>query len=189
LCSCPSTSHPRHRVLSDQFSFSSSFLFSGTQLFYVYTSVPQNDVRTVQLSMATITPTSTLTTSTSRGHHLHVVLACFYSSHTIRLITTLQLRDVSSLDSTFGLFSSLAVCGASVVTVGDIRVYLIDYILYIIDCQICPNIFDMINIIYCGLSYVSRAVLPLKAIILYIYRPRATIQYNQQFIRNLFLNR
>jgi hypothetical protein len=143
----------------------------------VYTSAPQNDVRTVQLSTATITSTSTLTTSTSRGHHLHVVLACFYSSHTIHLITTLQLRDVSSLDSTFGLFSSLAVCGAPVVTVGDIRVYLIDYILYIIDCQICPNIFDMINIIYCGLSYVSRAVLPLKAIILYIYRPRATIQY------------
>jgi serine/threonine protein kinase len=33
---------------------------------------------------------------------------------------------------------------------------------------------------YCTLSYVSRVVLPLKTLVLYIYRPRGTIQYNQQ---------
>jgi hypothetical protein len=33
---------------------------------------------------------------------------------------------------------------------------------------------------YCRLTYVSRGVLPLKTLILYIYRPRGTIQYNQQ---------
>jgi hypothetical protein len=36
--------------------------------------------------------------------------------------------DVSSSDSTFDLFSSLTVCGASAVTVGDVRVYLVGYI-------------------------------------------------------------
>jgi hypothetical protein len=40
---------------------------------------------------------------------------------------------------------------------------------------------------YCRLSYVSRGDLPLKTLVLYIYQPRATIQYNQQFICNLFL--
>jgi hypothetical protein len=62
--------------------------------------------------------TSTSATSASKGYHLHVVLAGFYSSHSIRTITTLQLRgDVSSSDSTFDLFSSLTVCGAPAVTV------------------------------------------------------------------------
>jgi hypothetical protein len=39
----------------------------------------------------TTTTTSTSATSTSKGYHLHVVLAGFYSSHSIRAITTLQL--------------------------------------------------------------------------------------------------
>jgi hypothetical protein len=52
----------------------------------------QDDVRTTQFSMATTTSTSTLAT---RGYHLHVVLAGFYSSHSIRAITTLQLRGMS----------------------------------------------------------------------------------------------
>jgi hypothetical protein len=48
-----------------------------------------------------------------------VVLAGFYSSHSIHAITTLQLRgDVSSSDFTFDLFSNLTVCGAPAVTTG-----------------------------------------------------------------------
>jgi hypothetical protein len=54
---------------------------------------------------STITTTSTSATLASKGYHLHVVLIGFYSSHSIRAITTLQLRgDVSSSDSTFDLF-------------------------------------------------------------------------------------
>jgi hypothetical protein len=76
----------------------------------------QDAVRTAQFSMATTTSTST---SATRGYHLHVVLTGFYSSHSIRAITTLQLRgDVSSSDFTFNLFSSLTVCGAPAVTAG-----------------------------------------------------------------------
>jgi hypothetical protein len=44
--------------------------------------------------------------------------------------------DVNSLDSTFDLFSSLTVYGALAVTVGDVRVYLVGYIFYIIDSDI-----------------------------------------------------
>jgi hypothetical protein len=131
----------------------------------------------------TSTSTTTLTsaTSASKGYHLHVVFADFYSSHSIRAITTLQLRgDVSSSDSTFDLFSSLIVCGAPAVTVGDVRVYFIGYIFCIIDCHICQDIFGRIDIMYCRLPYVSRGVLPLKTLVLYIYRSRGTMQYNQQ---------
>jgi hypothetical protein len=79
----------------------------------------QNDVRTAQFSMATTTSTSTSATSAIRDYHLHVVLVSFYSSHSIRAITTLQLWwDVSSSDFTFDLFSSLTVCGAPAVTAG-----------------------------------------------------------------------
>jgi hypothetical protein len=59
--------------------------------------------------------TSTLTTATLvlRGYHLHVVLASFNSSQSIRAIKTLQLLGGAiSSDYTFGLFSSLTVCGA-----------------------------------------------------------------------------
>jgi hypothetical protein len=66
--------------------------------------------------MATTTSTPT---SATRGYHLHVVLAGFYSSYSIRAIMTLQLRgDVSSSDFTFDLFSSLTGCGAPAVTAG-----------------------------------------------------------------------
>jgi hypothetical protein len=53
---------------------------------------------------------------------------------------------------------------ASTVTVydGNVRVYLIGYILYIIDYHICRNIFGRIDIMYCMLPYVSRGALPLK---------------------------
>jgi hypothetical protein len=131
--------------------------------------------------MATTTSTSTSATSATRGYHLYVVLVGFYSTHSIRAITTLQLQgDVSSLDFTFDLFSSLIVCGAPAVTAGDVRVYLVGYIFCIIDYHICQDIFSRIDIMYYRLSYVSRGGLPLKTLILYIYRPRDTMQYNQQ---------
>jgi hypothetical protein len=130
---------------------------------------------------STSTTTSTSATSASKCYHLHVVLPGFYSSHSIRAITTLQLwGDASSLDSTFDLFSSLTVCSAPVMTAGDVRVYLVGYIFYIIDCHICRDIFGRIDIMYFRLPYVSRGVLPLKTLVLYIYRSRDTIQYNQQ---------
>jgi hypothetical protein len=92
-------------------------------------------VRTVYFFAAMTTSTSTLA---SRGYHLHVILTGFYSSHSIRAITTLQLRgNVSSSDSTFGLFSSLTVCDAPAVTVG--RYY---------------SIFDRLYILYNRLSYI-----------------------------------
>jgi hypothetical protein len=88
--------------------------------------------------------------------------------------------DVSSSDSTFDLFFSLTICGAPAVTVGDVRVYLIGYIFCIIDCHICQDIFGKIDIMYYRLSYVSRGALFLKTLVLYIYRWRGIIQYNQQ---------
>jgi hypothetical protein len=62
----------------------------------------------------------------------------------------------------------------------DVRVYLIDYIFCIIDYHICQDIFGRIDIMYCMLSYVFRSVLPLKILVLYIYRSRGTIKCNQQ---------
>jgi hypothetical protein len=132
---------------------------------------------TTSMTMTTLT----LATSASKGYHLHVVLAGFYSSHSIRAITMLQLwGDVSSSDSTFNLFSSVTVCGAPAVTAGGVRVYLVGYIFCIIDCHICRDIFGRIDIMYYRLPYVSRGALPLKTLVLYIYRPRGTMQYNQQ---------
>jgi hypothetical protein len=43
----------------------------------------------VHFSTATTTSISTSATSASRGYHLHVVLADFYSSHSICAITML----------------------------------------------------------------------------------------------------
>jgi hypothetical protein len=45
---------------------------------------------------------------------------------------------------------------------GDVRVYLVGYILCIIDYHICRDIFGRIDIMYCRLAYVLRGVLPLK---------------------------
>jgi hypothetical protein len=68
---------------------------------------------------STTMTTSTSASSASKGYHLYVVLAGFYSSHSIRVIITLQLRgDVSSSNSTFDLFSGLNICGALAVTAG-----------------------------------------------------------------------
>jgi hypothetical protein len=147
----------------------------------VFPSAWQDDVRTLHFSMATTTSTITSATSTIRGYDLHVVLAGFYSSHSIRTITMLQLRgDVSSSNSTYDLFSSLTVCGASALTTGDVRVYLVDYIFCIICCHICRDIFGRINIMYCRLPNVFGGTLLLKTSVLYIYRSRATMQYIPQ---------
>jgi hypothetical protein len=56
---------------------------------------------------------------------------------------------------------------------------LIDYIFCIIDYHICRDIFGKIDIMYCRLPYVSRGGLPLKTLVLCIYRPRGTMQDNQ----------
>jgi hypothetical protein len=136
----------------------------------VYLSARQDDVRTVHFSTATTTSTSTLATLALRGYHLHVVLIGFYYSHNIRAITTLQLRGMSAcriLPSTYS-------------PVLPSPVYLVGYIFCIIDCHISQDILDIIDIMYCRLPYVSRTVLPLKTLVLYIYRPRGRMQYNQQ---------
>jgi hypothetical protein len=66
---------------------------------------------------------------------------------------------------------------ARVLIAGDVRVYLVSYIFYIIDYHICRDIFDRIDIMYCRLPYVSRGVLPLKTPApLYIYT--SIKQYN-----------
>jgi hypothetical protein len=57
---------------------------------------------------------------------------------------------------------------------------LVDYILCIIDYHIYQDIFGRIDIMYYILPYVFRGALPLNTLVLYIYRPRDTIQYNQQ---------
>jgi hypothetical protein len=44
----------------------------------------------------------------------------------------------------------------------SVRVYLVGYIFCIIDYHICWDVFGRIDIMYCSLSYVSRAVLSLK---------------------------
>jgi hypothetical protein len=62
----------------------------------------------------------------------------------------------------------------------NVRVYLIDYIFCIIDCHIYQDIFSRIDIMYCRLPYVSRGALPLKNLVVYIYRSRGTMQYKQQ---------
>jgi hypothetical protein len=68
---------------------------------------------------STTSMTTTTSTSTSKGYHLHVVLTGLCSNHSIRAITTLQLRGgVNSSDSTFDLFSNYTVCGAPAVNAG-----------------------------------------------------------------------
>jgi hypothetical protein len=62
----------------------------------------------------------------------------------------------------------------------DVRVYLVGYIFCIIDYHICQDIFGRIYIMYYILSFVFRDALPLKTLILYIYRSRDIMQYNQQ---------
>jgi hypothetical protein len=65
-------------------------------------------------------------------------------------------------------------------TTHTVRVYLVCYIFCIINCHICWDIFGRIDIMYSRLPYVFRGALPLKTLVFYIYRPRGTMQYNQQ---------
>jgi hypothetical protein len=139
-----------------------------------------------QRTFSTTTTTSTLTSATLalRDYHLHVVLVSFYSSHNIRTITILQLReDVSSSGSTFDLFSSPTDCAAPTVTVGDIIIYLVGYIFCIIDCHICRHIFGRIDIMYCRLIYVSRCTFFLVTLILYILICNPT-RYCENYIKD-----
>jgi hypothetical protein len=120
-----------------------------------------------------------------RPRHQWAIICMWYSSISAPVIAYTSSRrcncgDVSSSNFTFDLFSSLTVCGAPVVTAGDARVYLVGYIFCIIDCHICQDIFGRMNIMYYRLPYVSRDVLSLKTLVLYIYRSRGTMQYNQQ---------
>jgi hypothetical protein len=63
--------------------------------------------------------TSTSATSTSRGYRLLGAHTSLYSNRNIRTITTLRLRgDFNPLAPTFGLYSSLILCGAPVATTG-----------------------------------------------------------------------
>jgi hypothetical protein len=81
------------------------------------TSTPPEDQASVAcLPTAT---TSTSATSASRGYHLLGKHTGLYSSRNIRTITTLRLQgDFNPSAPTFGLYSSLIVCGAPVATAG-----------------------------------------------------------------------
>jgi hypothetical protein len=57
----------------------------------------------------------------------------------------------------------------------SVRVYLVGYIIYIIDCHMCQDIFGRIYILNRRLPYVSKVALPLKTLIFYIYRLRGTM--------------
>jgi hypothetical protein len=66
---------------------------------------------------------STSATSASKDYHLHRMHTSLYSSHNIHTLTTLRLQgDFSSSPPTFSSSSSLIVCGAPVVIVGNVKV-------------------------------------------------------------------
>jgi hypothetical protein len=68
-----------------------------------------------------------------------------------------------------------------------VRVYLVGYIFYIIDCHICRDIFGRIDIMYCRLPYVSRGALLLKTLKYSIYTGRETQTIHPIITRNLTL--
>jgi hypothetical protein len=76
----------------------------------------------------TTTSSSTSATLASRGYHLHVVIAIFYSNQSIST-------------STWRYKCPRAICDAPVVTAGKCVVYLVSYILCIIDCQMYSKIY------------------------------------------------
>jgi hypothetical protein len=111
---------------------------------------------------STTITTSTSATSASKGYHLHVVLAGFL------------------LQSQHSRYHDAATAGGCQFIEFYLRLILQSHRLWCSRCHICQDIFGRIDIIYCTLPYVFRGVLPLKTLVLYIYRPRGTIQYNQQ---------
>jgi hypothetical protein len=78
--------------------------------------------------------------------------------------------DNGSSAFTFGLFFSLTICSASAMATGDVSIYLVCWILYIIDCYMTQDIFCRIDIMCCWLPYVFGYILSLKTLVLYIYR-------------------
>jgi hypothetical protein len=77
---------------------------------------PEDQAFAARLPTAT---TSTSATSASRGYRLLGAHTGLYSSRHIHTITTLRLRgDFNPSAPTFGLYSSLIVCGAPVATAG-----------------------------------------------------------------------
>jgi hypothetical protein len=148
----PLPSHTLRPVFVQDFLFFFSFSFSVGHNSSMYLSAHQDDVSIMHFSTTMTTSILTSATLTLRGYCMYVVLVGFYSSYNICAIMMLQLWwDVNSLDSTFDLVSSLTVCGAPTVTAGDVRVYMVDYILCIIDCLICRDIFG--RIILCIVYY------------------------------------
>jgi hypothetical protein len=66
--------------------------------------------------------TSTSANSASGGYRLLRIHTGLFSSRNIRTLTTLRLRgDFNPSAPTFGLYSSLIVCSAPVVTAGDVN--------------------------------------------------------------------
>jgi hypothetical protein len=146
---------------------------------HLYLATTQLGLPPTSTTSTTMT-TSTSATSASKGYHLHVVLAGFYFSHSIRTITTLPLLGMSVcriLPSTYSPVSPSVVLPLWLQ--GDVRVYLVGYIFCIIDCHICRDIFGRIDIMYYRLPYISRGVLSLRTLVFYIYQPRGIMQYNQ----------
>jgi hypothetical protein len=81
------------------------------------TSTPPKDQASAA-RLPTVT-TSTSATSAFRGYRLLGAHTGHYFSRNIRTITTLRLRgDFNPSAPTFGLYSSLIVCGAPVATAG-----------------------------------------------------------------------
>jgi hypothetical protein len=77
---------------------------------------PEDQASAACLPTAT---TSTSATSASWGSRLLGAHIGLYSSRNIHIITTLRLRgDFNPSAPTFGLYSSLIVCGAPVATAG-----------------------------------------------------------------------
>jgi hypothetical protein len=80
-------------------------------------STPHEDQASVARLPTAITSTSA--TSASRGYRLLAAHTGLYSSLNFRTITTLRLRgDFNPSAPTFGIYSSLIVCGALVATAG-----------------------------------------------------------------------
>jgi hypothetical protein len=94
-----------------------SFVVSPSPIVDARTSTPPEEQASVACFPTTATSTSA--TSASRGYCLFGAHTGLYSSHNIRTITTLRLRgDFNPSAPTFGLYSSLIVCGAPVTTAG-----------------------------------------------------------------------
>jgi hypothetical protein len=90
-----------------------------------------------------------------------MVLISFYSSHNIRIITTLQLWEMSACKILPLIYFPVSPSIVFPLWLREgVKVYLIGYILYIIDCYIYQDIFDTIDIMYWRVSYVSGCILP-----------------------------